>query len=85
MQHEIFAPRRGLLILTVMLAASGCSTFKTQCDAQTVSPALTEPLRPLPEPEGQSCGAILDGYVETIAVCAEWGAKYRALVEAIGD
>lgn len=85
MQRERYATRPALLILAVMLVASGCSTYKAQCDAQTVSPALTEPLQPLPEPQGQTCGAILNNYVDTIAVCAEWGAKYRALVEALGE
>ena len=46
-------------------------------------PALVQPLQPLPSPRSSNCADLLNTYMDTLQVCGTWGAKYRALVEAV--
>lgn len=84
MRRDGYAKHRALIILCVMLGLAGCTTSRVQCESPTVPPELTEPLRPLTPPEGSNCAELLGNYTENLGTCAEWGARYRALVEAIG-
>ena len=55
------------------------------CEAPTISPALTRPLPPLKIIDNSSCEALLNNYMDNIAICADWAAKYNSLVEAVAE